>query len=79
MDFYCWTQNTHAMCLNRTQAASNSLISRALLQIQRNPSKSPSAFTRRRPVETAEHLHIFARLMSQGLSGLSVSRQEFRT
>ena len=41
------------MCLSVNP--SNSLVSRALLQIQRNLSKSPSAFTQQRPVETAEH------------------------
>jgi len=37
---YRWTVNTNAACLHRKQTASNSLISRALLQIEHNPSQS---------------------------------------
>ncbi len=34
----CWTQNTHAVCLRREQSASDSLISRGLLQTQHDAS-----------------------------------------
>jgi hypothetical protein len=36
---YSWTQNTDTMCVGRDVPASNSLISRALLQIQPQPPK----------------------------------------
>jgi len=36
---YCWTHNIHALCFIRMQTASNSLISRTLLQSELQPIK----------------------------------------
>ncbi len=45
----CWTQNINAVSWSRSRNTSSSLISRGLLQIQRNLSESHTAFTRQRP------------------------------